>query len=187
MAQVELGCPVALKVAAPIHKRDVGGVRLGLANPGAVAEAMREIRADLASVGLAEVAAEFLVQEQIASGQEMIVGANRDPQLGPVVMVGLGGTLVELLGDVAVRLAPLSDVDIEDMLHSLRSYPLLTGYRGATALDADALRQVLHSVSALVDDMPEIAEMDLNPIFVLQKGAVAADVRIRVSDRPSTR
>jgi len=85
-------------------------------------------------------------------------------------MVGLGGKLVEVLGDVAVRIAPLTDDDIEDMLQSLKSYRLLTGYRGAPALDVDALRQVLHRVSALVDDLPEIAEMDLNPVFVLEKG-----------------
>jgi acyl-CoA synthetase (NDP forming) len=101
-------------------------------------------------------------------------------------MVGLGGTLVELLGDVAVRIAPLTDNDVEDMLQSLKSYRLLTGYRGAPALDVDALRQVLHRVSALVDDVSEIAEMDLNPVFVLQKGTVVADVRIRFAEWPSS-
>jgi acyl-CoA synthetase (NDP forming) len=147
---------------------------------------VRAIRADLESAGIVGVAAELLVQEQIESGQEMIVGVNHDPLLGSLVMVGLGGTLVEVLGDVAVRIAPLTDVDIEDMLQSLRSYRLLTGYRGAPPLDVGALRQVLHRVSALVDDLPEIAEIDLNPVFVLQKGAVAADVRIRFADRPSS-
>jgi acyl-CoA synthetase (NDP forming) len=116
----------------------------------------------------------------------MIVGVNHDPLLGAVVMVGLGGKLVEVLGDVALRIAPLTDNDIEEMLQSLKSYRLLTGYRGAPALDVDALRQVLHRVSALVDDLPEIAEMDLNPVFVLEKGAVAADVRIRLGDRSSS-
>ena len=168
-AQVELGGIVAVKVAAAIHKRDVGGIRLGLVNPGAAAEAVRDIRGRPGVGRNGEVATEFLVQEQITSGQEMIVGVTHDPMLGSLVMVGLGGTLVELLGDIAVRLAPLSDVDIEDMLHSLKSYPLLTGYRGATALDVDALRQVLHSVSALVDDLPEIAEMDLNPSSSFRK------------------
>jgi acyl-CoA synthetase (NDP forming) len=95
-------------------------------------------------------------------------------------MVGLGGELVELLADVAVRLAPLTDDDIEDMLQSLRSYPLLTGYRGAPPLDVGALKQVLHAVSALAGDLQEIEEMDLNPVLVLEKGAVAVDVRVRV-------
>lgn len=180
-AQAALGRTAVVKLAAAIHKSDVGGVRLGVSTPAAAADAVRTIRADLKRAGSGAVAAEFLVQEQIDSGQEMIVGVNRDRLLGPVVMVGLGGRLVEVLGDVAVRIAPLTDADVEEMLHALKSYRLLTGYRGAPALDVDALSQVLHRVSALVDDLAEIAEMDLNPVFVLEKGAVAADVRIRVA------
>jgi acyl-CoA synthetase (NDP forming) len=179
-AQVDLGCTVVVKVAAAIHKSDVGGVRLGARTPAAAAGAVLAIRADLESAGRQDVGGEFLVQEQIESGQEMIVGLSRDPSLGPLVMVGLGGELVELLADVAVRLAPLTDDDIEDMLQSLRSYPLLTGYRGAPPLDVGALKQVLHAVSALAGDLPEIEEMDLNPVLVLEKGAVAVDVRVRV-------
>ncbi len=182
-AQAELGCTVAVKVAAAVHKSEIGGIRLGVTTPEGAAAALRAIRADLESAGIARLASEFLVQEQIESGQEMIVGVNHDPLFGPLVVVGLGGTLVELLGDVAVRIAPLTDEDIEDMLQSLRSYRLLTGYRGAPALDLDALRLMLHRVSALADDLPEIAEMDLNPVFVLRRGAVAADVRIRLAER----
>ncbi len=180
-AQAELGGKVVVKVAAAIHKSDVGGVRVGLATPAAAAEAVREIRSDLESAGMKGVGDEFLVQEQLESGQEMIVGFSRDPMLGPVVMVGLGGKLVEVLGDIAVRVAPLTDSDIDDMVRSLRSYRLLTGYRGAPALDLDALGQVLGRVSALACDRPEIAEMDLNPLFVLEKGAVVADVRVRLA------
>ncbi len=183
-AQVELGCTVVVKVAAAIHKSEVGGVRLGVTTPAEAADAVRAIRADLESAGIGEAAAELLVQEQFESGQEMIVGVNHDPLLGPLVLVGLGGKLVEVLGDVAVGIAPLTDDDIDDMLQSLKSYRLLTGYRGAPALDVDALRQVLHRVSALAEDLPEIAEMDLNPVFVLEKGAVAADVRVRFTGDP---
>ena len=189
-AQAELACTVVVKVAAAIHKSEVGGIRLGVTTPEGAADTLRTIRADLESAGSARLASEFLVQEQIESGQEMIVGVNHDPLFGPLVVVGLGGTLVELLGDVAARIAPLTDEDIEDMLRSLRSYRLLTGYRGAPALDVDALRQLLHSVSALADDLPEVAEMDLNPVFVLRHGAIAADVRIRLGERcppPSSR
>ena len=178
-AQRKLGGKVAIKVAAAIHKSEVGGVRLGVTTPAAAADAVRDIRADLESSGLVETT-EFLVQEQVESGLEMIVGVNRDQILGAVVMVGLGGRLVELLGDVAVRVAPLTEVDIDDMLASLRSYRLLTGYRGSPTLDLEALRDVLRRVSALVCDLPEIVEMDLNPVFVLEKGAVAADIRVRV-------
>jgi acyl-CoA synthetase (NDP forming) len=186
-AQVKLGGTVVVKVAAAIHKSDVGGVRLGLTTSAAAADALRMIRAGLESAGMAEVATDFLVQEQIESGQEMIVGLNHDPLLGPVVMVGLGGKLVEVLEDVAVGVAPLTDEDVEDMLQSLKSYRLLTGYRGTHALDVDSLRQMLHRVSALADDLPEIAEMDLNPVFVLEKGAVAADVRVRLAEGPSSK
>lgn len=181
-AQIELAGPVVVKVAAAIHKRDVGGVRLGVTTPAAAADAVRAIRADLEWAGMARLAGDLLVQEQIESGQEMIVGLNRDPSLGPLVVVGLGGTFAEVLGDVAVRVAPLTDHDIGDMLQALKSYRLLTGFRGSPALDVAALRSVLRGVSALGDDLPEIAEMDLNPVFILEKGAVAADVRIRLAD-----
>ena len=180
-AQVELGCPVVVKVAAAIHKSDVGGVRLGLTTPAGAAQAARSVRADLQAAGMAELAEELLVQEQIGTGQEMIVGTNRDPLLGPLVVVGLGGRLVEVLGDVAVRVAPLRDEDVTEMVQTLVSYPLLTGYRGEPVLDVDALHDVLRGVSAIAQDWPEIVEMDLNPLFVLEKGAVAADVRVRLA------
>lgn len=185
-AQAKIGGTVVLKVAAAIHKSEVGGVRLGLTTPAEVADALVAVRADLEAAGLAGTTGEFLVQEQVAAGpagrcQEMIVGAHRDPVLGPLVVVGLGGKLVEVLGDVAVRLAPLSVADATDMVASLKSSPLLTGYRGEAALDTDALVQVVEAVSALVEDHPEVAEMDLNPVMVLEKGAVAVDVRIRTA------
>ena len=181
-AQAGLGCPVVVKVAAAIHKSDVGGVRLGVSTPAEAADAVRSIRADLGRAGFGGTAGDFLVQEQIESGLEMIVGLTRDPLLGPLVMVGLGGKLVEVLGDVAVRLAPLTEDDAEEMVASLKSYRLLTGYRDMPPLDVEALRDVLARVSALADDLPEIVEMDLNPVFVRQHGAVAADVRVRVAE-----
>jgi acyl-CoA synthetase (NDP forming) len=99
--------------------------------------------------------------------------------VGPLVLVGRGGTEAEVLGDVAVRVAPLTDHDVDEMLASLRSAPLLTGYRGAAALDVTALRDVLHRVSALAAEVTEIAEIDLNPVFVLEHGVLVADARIR--------
>ncbi len=185
-AQLELGCTVVVKVAAAIHKSEVGGVRLGVTTPAGAAAAMQAIRTDLDSAGLPGVADEFLVQEQIESGLEMIVGVNRDALCGPVVLVGLGGRLVEVLGDIALGIAPLTNDDLDDMLRSLKSYPLLTGYRGAPALDVEALRDLLRRVAALADDLPQIAEMDLNPVIVGESGAVAADVRIRLAgDQPA--
>jgi acyl-CoA synthetase (NDP forming) len=185
-AQAELGCTVVVKVAAPVHKSEVGGVRLGVTTPAGAANAVRAIRADMGSAGMLGLADEIMVQEQIGGGLEMIVGANRDPLLGPLVVVGLGGTLVELLGDVAVGIAPLGDDDVADMVQSLKSYRLLTGYRGEPPLDVDALYGVLRAVSAIADDRAEIAEMDLNPLFVLGKGAVAADARVRLGPEHRT-
>jgi len=180
-AQAELGRPVAVKIATAIHKSDVGGVALGITTPQAAADAVTAIRASLAGAGLARHAAEFLVQEQISDGVEMIVGVSHDPAFGPLVLAGLGGTMVEVLGDVAVRITPLSDTDVDEMLRSLRSYRLLTGYRQSPPLDVAALAELLHRVSAMVEDIPEIAELDLNPVFVRQHGAVVADVRIRLT------
>jgi acetate---CoA ligase (ADP-forming) len=180
-AQADLGGPVAVKIAAAIHKTDVGGVALGITTPQAAAEAVTAIRASLAEAGLAGQAGEFLVQEQIRDGVEMIVGVTHDPAFGPLVLAGLGGTTVEVLGDVAVRITPLSSTDVDEMLRSLRSYRLLTGYRQSPPLDVAAFAELLHRVSAMVEDIPEIAELDLNPVFVRQHGAVVTDVRIRLT------
>ena len=180
-AQAELGGPVAVKIAAAIHKSDVGGVAQSISAPQAAAQAVTAIRAALAEADLAGQAAEFLVQEQIRDGVEMIVGVTHDPAFGPLVLVGLGGTTVEVLGDVAVRITPLSNTDVDEMLRSLRSYRLLTGYRQSPPLDVAAFAELLHRVSAMVEDIPEIAELDLNPVFVRQRGAVAADVRVRLT------
>jgi acyl-CoA synthetase (NDP forming)/GNAT superfamily N-acetyltransferase len=180
-AQAELGGPVAVKVAAAIHKSDVGGVAVGRTTPQAAADAVTAIRARLSGAGLAGQAAEFLVQEQIRDGVEMIIGVTHDPSFGPLVLAGLGGTAVEVLGDVAVRITPLSDTDVDEMLHSLRSYRLLTGYRQSPPLDVAAFAELLHRVSAMVEDIPEIAELDLNPVFVRPHGAVVADARVRLT------
>jgi acyl-CoA synthetase (NDP forming) len=178
LAQAKFCCPVVVKVATAIHKSDVGGVRLDVTTPKAAADAVQGIRADLGDAGAAELGHELVVQEQVTAGQEMIAGFNRDPLLGPLVVAGLGGKLVELMGDVAVRVSPLTDVDVVEMVQSLRSYPLLTGYRGSPALDLDAFHNLLKAVSAVAEECPEIAEMDLNPVFVLEKGAIVVDARV---------
>ena len=172
---------LAVKIAAATHKSDVGGVALGIDSPRAAANAVTAIRATLAQAGIAEHAGDFLVQEQIGDGVEMIVGVSHDPAFGPLVLAGLGGTTVEVVGDVAVRITPLSNADVDEMLRSLHSYRLLTGCRQAPPLDVAAFAELLHRVSNMVEDIPEITELDLNPVFVRQHGAVAADVRIRLT------
>ena len=142
-------------------------------------------RAGLEAAGLGDHAKGFLVQEMVTDGIEMVVGVSHDPSFGPLVMTGLGGTLVELIRDVSVRITPITDVDVADMLASLRMQPLLTGYRGSDAVDVDALKDLLYRVNAMVEELPEIVELDLNPVFVRREGAVAVDVRMKVSDPPS--
>lgn len=181
-AQVRIDAPSAVKLASSIHKTELGGVRLGIATPDEAREAVDAICADLEQAGHAEVADEgFLVQEMVSDGIEMVVGVNYDPSFGPTMMVGLGGTLVELLRDVSVRIHPLTDSDVEDMLTSLRGYPLLTGYRGAPPVDVEALKVLLFRLSALVEVCPEIDQLDMNPVFVRSKGVSCVDVRVRLA------
>jgi acetate---CoA ligase (ADP-forming) len=115
------------------------------------------------------------------SGAEMIVGVVHDPQFGPVVACGAGGIMVELMKDVSVRLTPLSREDAVAMIHELKTYPLLEGYRGSPPRDVAALEDVILRIGALVDDFPGIAELDLNPVLVHERGATIVDARIRIS------
>jgi acetate---CoA ligase (ADP-forming) len=179
-AAAELGGPVALKAIAPglLHKTEAGAVRLGLSTAD-VAAAAREMDSRLRNAGM--VPSGFLLQRMASPGVEMIVGVVHDRQFGPVVACGAGGVLVELLKDVSVRLAPLSRRDAEEMVRELRSFPLLTGYRGSAAGDVAALVDTIVRVSALVEDLPQIAELDLNPVLVHASGVTVVDARIRVT------
>lgn len=182
-AYEQLGGTVALKVAAPVHKTEIGGVELDLRSVAAVSKAMARLRDRMHEAGHPEHAERFLLQEMVQDGVEMVVGVTHDPSFGPLVLTGMGGTLVELVRDVAVRVTPLTDLDVEEMLASLRMRPLLDGYRGGPAMDVPALHDLLHRIGAMVEDLPEIVELDLNPVFVRPQGGgvVAADVRIRVA------
>jgi acyl-CoA synthetase (NDP forming) len=125
----------------------------------------------------------YVVQEMIDGGVEMVVGVTHDPSFGPIIVTGMGGTLVELLRDVAVRITPVTDEDVAEMLSELRMAPLLHGYRGAPPTDVAALTDMIHRVNAMVEDLPEVAELDLNPVFVRPdgQGCVAVDVRLRLA------
>ncbi|MGZ4138224.1 MAG: bifunctional acetate--CoA ligase family protein/GNAT family N-acetyltransferase [Actinomycetota bacterium] len=183
-AGAEISGAVALKAIAPtlLHKTDASGVKLGLRNAKAVEQAATKMRDDVARAGY-EVD-RFLVQQMAPSGIEMLVGVVHDASFGPVVACAAGGTAVELLNDAAVRITPLTDRDVTEMVHSLKTFPLLRGYRGAPPGDVDSLEQLLLRVSAMVENHPSIAEMDLNPVTVLEKGAVVLDARIRLEEVP---
>ncbi len=170
--------PVALKAVGEtiVHKTDVGGVELDLAGPDEVEAAYRRMTASLGSAMTG-----VLVQPMAAPGVETIVGIIQDPAFGPLVMFGLGGIAAELLGDVAFRVAPLTDLDADELVREPRSSPLLFGYRGAAPAAIDALRHLLGQVGALADEQPGIAELDLNPVRVSTDQAVVLDARIRVA------
>ncbi|HTG13716.1 MAG TPA: GNAT family N-acetyltransferase [Blastocatellia bacterium] len=179
-AAEEIGGEVALKAAATglLHKTEAGAVRLHLIGARQVSAAAAEMAQKLADGGQAPVA--FVVQPMISDGVEMLVGLAHDPQFGPVVACGAGGIFVELMRDVSVRLTPLTRHDASEMIRSLKSYPLLTGFRGSPVCDTAALEDGLLRVSAMVEDLPQIAELDCNPFVVRTQGAVILDARVRV-------
>lgn len=179
----ELGFPVALKLASRtlVHKSEWAGVKLGLASDEAVRAACREIRERLEQAGRLDDLDGFLLQPMVTSGVELMVGVSDDPLFGPLMAFGLGGVHVEILRDVAFRITPLTRRDAEEMVTGIRGYPLLQGYRGAPEADVPAVEELLLRLSRLVDGVPEIAELDLNPLKALEPGQGYAilDARIR--------
>jgi acetyl coenzyme A synthetase (ADP forming)-like protein len=176
-AAVSLGFPVALKAYGPelLHKTDSGAVKLNLPHEHSVVTAFEEMAQRLDSKMTAAI-----VQPMVAGGVEMMIGATLQPTFGHVIACGTGGTLVELIADVAIRIHPLTDADAADVLRGLRCEKLLRGYRGAPAADVSALREALLRLSALLTICPEIQEIDVNPLKVLGRGVYALDARIRV-------
>ncbi len=175
-----LGVPVALKATGPtlVHKSDLGGVRLGLTDPDEVAGAYRELSA---SLGGAMTGA--IVQPMAEAGVEVIIGAVRHEAFGPLVMAGMGGVAADLLADRSFRVPPITPDEAGEMLAELKCAPLLTGYRGRPAADIASLREQIVRVDRMVTDIPEIAELDLNPVIATPGGAVAVDARIRLAGR----
>ena len=174
--------PFAVKVVSPdiLHKSDAGGVALGLRDAGAVRAAV-EAMAIKPAIAKARVEG-WLVEEMIPPGREVVVGGLRDPQFGPMIMVGLGGVLVEVLKDVAFRICPIDAAEAREMLGELRGHALLTGFRGEAAVDTDALVDVMLRIGGadglLMRHANTVAELDLNPLIVSASGAVAADARV---------
>jgi acetyl-CoA synthetase (ADP-forming) len=176
----EIGYPVVLKIVSPdvLHKFDVGGVVLNLKSQRDVRKAYGQILDNVKKkVPNARIVG-ILVQEMAPSSTEVIVGATKDPQFGPAVMFGLGGIFVEVLKDVAFRIAPLSEEEAKEMITEVKGYPLLRGFRGQPPADIDALIKILVNTSKLVMEHLEIKELDLNPIMVYEKGAKTVDARI---------
>lgn len=176
-----LGYPVVLKLLAPavIHKSDLGGVMLNIADRKALQQAFVALTERLA-LEMQDGYRGVLVQRMFSGGREVILGGKRDPSFGPVVMFGLGGIYVETFDDVAFRLAPLSRAEAEEMIAEVRGSRLLYGIRGQPPADVEALVTALLAVSDLMVACPEVVEVDINPLLVFAEGAVAVDARVVV-------
>lgn len=179
----EIGYPVVAKIISPdiLHKTEAGGVRLNLndgvavkAAYGQITERARQERAAVRGV---------LISRMAPPGTEVIVGVTADPQFGPVVMFGLGGIFVEVYQDVSFRLVPLAERDAAAMIHEIKAFPILQGVRGRKPADLPALTDLLLKVSQIVQENPEIAEMDLNPVLVYEKGLTVVDARVLLHHR----
>lgn len=172
----QLGFPVVLKTAAAgAHKTEQGGVALDLVDESALRAAAERIRAPL------------LVQPIVRGGAELLVGVVQDPVFGPLVAFGPGGVLAELIGEAQFRLAPLTDLDAAELVRCGKAGRLVAGFRAAPPADESALVDLLLRLSLLADDLPEVAELDLNPVLALPERCVAVDARVRLADRARSR
>jgi len=176
----EMGFPVVLKITSPdiVHKSDSGGVKLGIANATQASKAYSEIMLSIKQKYPGAIIHGLTVQKMAPPGIQVIVGMNKDPQFGPVLMFGLGGILVELLKDVSFRIVPVTKRDAAEMISEIKGYPLLEGYRGQEPANIDALQDIIVRVSQFVERTPEVKELDLNPIFAYRDKAVSVDARI---------
>jgi len=168
-----------------VHKTEIDGVHLNLKDEQAVRDAFESIRTRLAECRQLDAMEGVLVQPMVTGGVEVMIGVTDDALFGPLIAFGLGGIHVEILGDVQFRITPLTSFDAADMIWKIKGYRLLTGYRGHPSADLEALEETLLRVSRLVEEVPEISELDLNPIFALPpgQGCRIVDARVRI-ERP---
>src|SRR5579863_801788 len=181
-----IGFPVVMKIVSPqiLHKTEAGGVVVGVNSADAARQAFDTILANARRYKADATLAGVQVQQMLTGGQEVIIGAVTDPAFGKLVAFGLGGVLVEVLKDITFRLAPATHADALSMLDGIAAAQILKGVRGAPPVDREALATMIVNVSQLVADFPEIAELDLNPVFATPKSATAADVRVVLDFKP---
>jgi acetyltransferase len=178
----QIGFPVVMKISSPdiLHKSDIGGVKVGIADAAQARDTFELIEYRARKYSPDARIWGVLVQQMVRKGREVLVGVTRDPQFGPLIGVGMGGIYVEVLKDIAFRLAPLSTQEVREQLRSIRTYPLLAGVRGEPPADIAAIEETVLRVNQLVTDFPEIVEMDINPLVVHNEGegAIVLDARI---------
>ena len=179
-----LGYPVVVKLVSTtlVNKSEWNGVKVNLKDADGVRRACKSIRVKLEAASKLDELHGYLVQPFIPGGTELVVGVTDDELFGPLVMFGLGGIHVEILQDLVFRITPLTDRDVDEMVTGIRGYKLLQGYRGAPEADTDALKDLLLRVSRLVEEVPEIAELELNPVKAFEpgQGCTILDARIRI-------
>ena len=182
-----IGFPVVMKIVSPqiLHKTEAGGVIVGVKSAEAAQQAFNTIVANARRYKSDANIDGVQVQQMLAGGQEVIIGAVTDPAFGKLVAFGLGGVLVEMLKDITFRLAPATHEDALSMLDSIAAAEILRGVRGSEAVNREALATLIVNVSQLVSDFPEISELDLNPVFATAQGATAADVRVVLDFKPA--
>ena len=172
----KIGFPVVLKLMAEdiVHKSDTGAVKLNIKNIDETAQAYDELM-KIPSQSEKSISIQKMADEPIT---ELIIGMTTDAQFGPALMFGIGGILVELLEDVSFRIAPITEYDAREQIHEIKGFPILDGYRGKPKADIDAIVNTLLTISDLVTKYKEINEMDLNPVFIYEKGLICVDARI---------
>jgi acyl-CoA synthetase (NDP forming) len=172
----KIGYPIVLKLITEdiSHKSDVGAVKLDIKNDAELKEAVSELMA-IETTKTPKISVQEMAKKPIA---EVIIGMTTDPQFGPALMFGIGGILVELMKDVSFRIVPITNFDAEEMIHEIKGFPLLDGFRGKNKVDTQKLVDVLLAISKFVLDFPEVDQMDLNPVFAYEDNVVAVDARI---------
>ena len=180
----QIGYPVVLKVISPqiVHKSDAGGVMVNISSAAKAREAYDAIKKSVSEFNPSAVIEGIMVEQQLPPGLELIIGGKTDPAFGKVLTIGIGGTLVELLRDTATRVLPVDRNEIEVMVHDLRAYPLIVGFRKEPARDKEALIGIIESVTRLFAMRPDLVEFDINPLILYEQGACAVDARFYVSD-----
>ncbi|HQD26235.1 MAG TPA: acetate--CoA ligase family protein [Methanoculleus thermophilus] len=179
-----IGYPVVMKVISPeiIHKSDVGGVITGIRGPDEAEEAYRTIMANSAARAPGAAITGIIVEREMPGGLEVLIGGKTDPAFGKIITFGLGGKLVELLEDVAIRVLPVDDDEIRSMIREIEGYRLIRGYRGEAPKDEKALVRIIAKMARLFAESPDIREFDLNPVILYEEGASVVDARIIVGD-----
>lgn len=183
IAASNMGYPVVLKIVSNdiSHKTDVGGVAAGISNDSELEESFRKIMGSVKRKSPKARVQGMLVQKMVQDGVNVLIGGKRDPQFGQVVAFGLGGIFVEVMEDVSFRLAPINKKEALEMMAETKGFKILDGYRGKS-YDTEAIATLLVKISSLLDKRKDIAELDINPVIALKKGAVAVDARIVLED-----